>query len=517
MKRSMSMKTTIVSLAMCALLACSATPAFAASSYTPNNVTGSWVENAYPNADGFLDDTPFKEFESSASEIRLMDGQSYDFYVSGASMTESDAAKMRYYSKDSNVATVQYVGFDPIKGFQFRITANLKGTPKETIPTGEAKTSIGVEHKGSGGGGCDVIVSKKGTLGLSTTDVMMIGKPGGSTYDFYVLGVNDTSKIKVASNNTNVATVQLVDANDPRGAKYRITAKPTGNSAIKGAMGTKIAYIDVEYNGQKRDIRVLDYSVAGSIMVDTTSYTMPTKGGTYQIGLTIKDGDGNKLEPKEIKWLLDAEILKVRDSRTGSIVDLVQLENGNFRVNAKKAGSTYILFEINDCHTSLRVDVKDNAKAGGAATRDTIYWGFTTDTQPVRFKAQSHYYRNSDGSWNEQAIINDMTAIGEQMRMKYEPRATVENSGYYPADNINAFGNRTGSDYLQTGFYTWKDSDAYALQNLCFDSIETVSDGSRWDSNGTEKGQTFRPYFTEDSRYPGEYLLYVVYGSNVQN
>ena len=80
----------------------------------------------------------------------------------------------------------------------------------------------------------------------------MIGKPGGSTYDFYVLGVNDTSKIKVASNNTNVATVQLVDANDPRGAKYRITAKPTGNSAIKGAMGTKIAYIDVKYNGQKK-------------------------------------------------------------------------------------------------------------------------------------------------------------------------------------------------------------------------------------------------------------------------
>ena len=134
-----------------------------------------------------------------------------------------------------------------------------------------------------------------------------------------------------------------MDANDPRGAKYRITAKPTGNSAIKGAMGTKIAYIDVEYNGQKRDIRVLDYSVAGSIMVDTTSYTMPTKGGTYQIGLTIKDGDGNKLEPKRNQVASGC-----RNSRspiaTGSIVDLVQLENGNFRVNAKKAGSTYIPF-----------------------------------------------------------------------------------------------------------------------------------------------------------------------------
>lgn len=515
MKRSI--KTTIVSLAMCALLACSATPAFAAPAlYVPSNVTDSYTENKTPNADGFIDDTPFKGFTSSASEIRLMDGQSYDFYVSGESAfghtaVESDAAKMRYYSKDSNVATVQYIGFDPIKGFQFRVTANLKGTAKETIPTGEAKAAIGVEHKGSGGAGCNVIVSKKGTLGLSTTDVMMIGKPGGSTYDFYVLGVNDTSKIKVASNNTNVATVQLLDANDPRGAKYRITAKPTGNAAIKGAMGTKIAYIDVEYNGQKRDIRVLDYSVAGSIMVDTTSYTMPTKGGTYQIGLTIKDGDGNKLEPKEVKWLLDAEILKVRDSRTGSIVDLVQLENGNFRVNAKKAGSTYILFEINDCHTSLRVDVKDNAKAGGAATRDTIYWGFTTDTQPVRFTAQSHYYVNPDNSWNEQAIVNDMVEVGKQFGLRYEPRATISNSGYVPY-NLGSY--RSGNNYNQAGYYTLADYDAFYSQRNFFDAIKSISSDSRYRNyDGSEKGQNFRPYITKDS--DGETRLYVLIGSNV--
>ncbi len=495
MKRSM--KTTIVSLAMCALLACSATPAFAASSYTPNNVTGSYTENAYPNADGFLDDTPFKEFESSASEIRLMDGQSYDFYVSGASMTESDAAKMRYYSKDSNVATVQYVGFDPIKGFQFRVTANLKGTPKETIPTGEAKTSIGVEHKGSGGGGCDVIVSKKGTLGLSTTDVMMIGKPGGSTYDFYVLGVNDTSKIKVASNNTNVATVQLVDANDPRGAKYRITAKPTGNSAIKGAMGTKIAYIDVEYNGQKKEILVENYSVAGSIMVDTTSYTMPTKGGTYQIGLTIKDGDGNKLAASEIKNLVDKGVLKVHDSRTGSIVDLVQLENGNFRVNAKKAGSTYILFEINDCHTSLRVDVKDNAKAGGAATRDTIYWSFANNfNEPLHPKAQSHYYCKGNNIWDQDAIVKEMIALGEQYGMIYDPSITIQNSGYHVPEDMDSVQPST-------------DEDAFLMQYNCFESIKAIGKNL---SDRNPRGAKFRPYFTtEDPRYPGELLLYVPY------
>lgn len=158
-----SMKTAILSLAMCALLVGGAAPVFAAS--VPVNATGNVTQN-------FMDNTPMKELKSSSSEIRLMDGQSMDFYISGASLQESDAEKMRYYSEDSNVATVQYIGFDAGKGFQFRITANLKGTAKKTVRTGEATTRINVDHRGGGGGSCDVIVSKKGDLGLSTTDVM---------------------------------------------------------------------------------------------------------------------------------------------------------------------------------------------------------------------------------------------------------------------------------------------------------------------------------------------------------
>ena len=92
-----SIKTGIISLAMCALLIGSVTPAFAAS--VPANVTGNVTQN-------FMDNTPMKELKSSSSEIRLMDGQSMDFYISGASLQESDAEKMRYYSEDSNVATV---------------------------------------------------------------------------------------------------------------------------------------------------------------------------------------------------------------------------------------------------------------------------------------------------------------------------------------------------------------------------------------------------------------------------
>lgn len=498
-----SIKTTIISLAMCGLVIGSAVPVFAAS--VPVNVTGNVTQS-------FIDDTPFQEMKSSASEIRMMDGQSMDFYISGTAMKERDAEKMRYYSEDSNVATVQYVGFDAAKGFRFRVTANLKGTAKKTVATGEATARINVEHRGGSGGSCDVIVSKKGDLGLSTMDVTMLGKTGGSVYDFHVLGVNDASKMKVTSNNTSVATVQLVDANDPRGAKYRITALPNNNSSVKGVMGTKFAYIDVEYNGQKRDIRVQNCSIAGSVMVDTTRYTMPTSGVTYQIGVTIKDGDGNKLSAKEVKWLLDAEILKVSDSRNGSVVALQQLDNGDFRITAKRAGTTYILFEINNCHASLRVDVKDGAKAGGAATRNTSYWGFGTYTQPLLFTAQSHYYPNADGSWNEQAIIQEMVGIGQQMGMIYTPSLTIEKSGYNPAQIMDVSNDPSGRDYIRTGLYTWGDHDAFYLQRNAFDEMKLLSSDLRVSSrNGHEHNLRFRPYIAKDSR-TGENLLYVLYG-----
>ncbi len=522
-----SIRTTILSLAMCALLVGSTVPVFAAS--VPVNVTGNVTS-------GFMDNTPFQEWKSSSSEIRLMDGQSMDFYISSASMKESDAEKMRYYSEDSNVATVQYVGFDAVKGFRFRITANLKGTAKKTVRTGEATARINVEHRGGSGGSCDVIVSKKGDLGLSTTDVMMIGKSGGSVYDFYVLGVNDASKIKATSNNTSVATVQLIDANDPRGAKYRITALPNNSGAIKGPMGTKFAYIDVEYNGQKRDIRVQNYSVAGSVMVDTASYTMPTKGGKYQIGVTVKDGDGNKLSGQEVKWLLDTDVLQVSDSRSGSIVDLQQLANGNFQITAKKAGTTYILFEINGCHASLRVDVKDGASAGGAATRNTSYWSFAGNfTKPVRFAAQSHYYYKADGSWNEQAIINEAVALGQQMRMKRyadlipmtpsnRTDANQNTGGWNPPTNMvvdpqfRTDSYRNGKDYKETGLATHADYSAYYMQKEIFDSIKLVADNSRDGSRfGTESNTSFNVCIMDISKevpLAGKYSLFVPYGGS---
>ena len=232
-------------------------------------------------------------------------------------------------------------------------------------------------------------------------------------------------------------------------------------------------------------------------MVDTTSYTMPTKGGTYQIGLTIKDGDGNKLTASEVKNLVD------KDFKGTRFPDWFHCGLGSAS-KRKLPGQCqeswlhiYILFEINDCHTSLRVDVKDNAKAGGAATRDTIYWSFANNfNEPLHPKAQSHYYCKGNNIWDQDAIVKEMIALGEQYGMIYDPSITIQNSSYHVPEDMDSVQPST-------------DEDAFLMQYNCFESIKAIGKNL---SDRNPRGAKFRPYFTtEDPRYPGELLLYVPY------
>lgn len=90
-------------------------------------------------------------------------------------------------------------------------------------------------------------------------------------------------------------------------------------------------------------------------------------------------GEKQKLTGAQVKQLVDDGILRVSDSRSGSIVNLTQLSNGNFRVTGRTPGICYILYEIVDqgqviTHASVRVDVQNNIKQNGVATRNTSYW-----------------------------------------------------------------------------------------------------------------------------------------------
>lgn len=110
-----------------------------------------------------------------------------------------------------------------------------------------------------------------------------------------------------------------------------------------------------------------------SITIDTNHYVM-SPGNQYTIGTYLKDKNGRSLGIDEVETLLANGTLKVRDSRTGSIVDLIQLSNGNFQVTGKNPGTAYILYEIGGTETSVRIDVQNGVHQHGTAVRKTSYF-----------------------------------------------------------------------------------------------------------------------------------------------
>lgn len=205
---------------------------------------------------------------------------------------------------------------------------------------------------------------KGNPLNLDTTNVNM---EVGATYTFLIRNNFDIGNLSVEPLDTSMADVWLHSSTDPRGAMYTIRAKKAGHTSIK-----------VQYNNQESYISVdaKQNTNKGSIMLDTANY-MLAPGNIYDIGVTIKDPQGNKISGNQVKWLLDTGKLKVRDSRTGSIVDLVQLPNGNFRVKGKNPGTCYIVYDIGGNHASVRIDVVKGIQQHGTAVRNTSL--FVTD------------------------------------------------------------------------------------------------------------------------------------------
>lgn len=111
----------------------------------------------------------------------------------------------------------------------------------------------------------------------------------------------------------------------------------------------------------------------GSIMLDTANYIM-APNNIYDIGVTIKDGNGNTLSASEVRSMFSSGKIKVTDSRTGSVVNLTQLVNGNFRVTAKNPGTCYIVYTGGGTHASVKIDVQKGVSQHGTAVRHTSWF-----------------------------------------------------------------------------------------------------------------------------------------------
>lgn len=195
---------------------------------------------------------------------------------------------------------------------------------------------------------------------LDSKQVSIMGL--SKTYRFLVKGNQDAKRLTIHMENPSILSVELVEETDARGTKYEIFPKKEGST-----------YVKVTYEGDTTYLKVDVRDITGSITLDTSNYTM-APGDSYVIGAVIKDEVGKPLTGEEIDQMVESGQLVVRDSRTGSIVDLKRLSKGNYRVTGKDEGSTYIIYEINGTHASVKIDVREGEKARGSSVRNTSYF-----------------------------------------------------------------------------------------------------------------------------------------------
>ena len=183
---------------------------------------------------------------------------------------------------------------------------------------------------------------------------------------FTIEGASSSGGIFIEPEDPSIASVSFAGV-DASGATYRVTGLQAGSTSLS-----------VSYGGQQASIAVTVYPKGGSITLDTVNYRM-APGNIYDIGVTVTDGDGQALSGSQVQQMVRNGTLRVSDSRTGSIVNLTQLANGNFRVTGRNPGTCYIIYEIVQdggavTHSSVRIDVQNGVAQGGVATRDTSWW-----------------------------------------------------------------------------------------------------------------------------------------------
>lgn len=70
------------------------------------------------------------------------------------------------------------------------------------------------------------------------------------------------------------------------------------------------------------------------------------------------------------------DTLPITDSRTGSIVDLTQMANGNFCATSKNSGNYWMIYEImQDGKAVVRALVKADVVQCHVSTWDVFWWG----------------------------------------------------------------------------------------------------------------------------------------------
>lgn len=179
-----------------------------------------------------------------------------------------------------------------------------------------------------------VIEKAPSVVTLDTTKPVTVGT--GAVYQ-YIAKSSTGAVLSAASSDTQIATVELFNAADPRGYKFQVKGVAVGTATIT----------TTDANGATATLTVNVTKVEGTLKADTTTYTF-APGKVYDVKFSTT---GTTAVP----------VVTVN----GKVVSIAPRGNGVYRVTAQNAGTAFVVATVGNTHVSVKFVVAAGAASAG--------------------------------------------------------------------------------------------------------------------------------------------------------
>lgn len=169
---------------------------------------------------------------------------------------------------------------------------------------------------------------------LDTTKPVTVGT--GAVYQ-YIAKSSTAAVLSAASSDTQIATVELFNAADPRGYKFQVKGVAVGTATIT----------TTDANGATATLTVNVVKVDGTLRADTTTYTF-APGKVYDVKFSTT---GTTAVP----------VVTVN----GKVVSIAPRGNGVYRVTAQNPGTAFVVATVGNTHVSVKFVVANGAASVG--------------------------------------------------------------------------------------------------------------------------------------------------------
>ncbi|WP_042436565.1 Ig domain-containing protein, partial [Faecalispora jeddahensis] len=178
------------------------------------------------------------------------------------------------------------------------------------------------------------IEKPQSTVTLDTTKPVTVGT--GAVYQ-YIAKSSTAAVLSATSSDTQIATVELFNAADPRGYKFQVKGVAEGTATIT----------TTDANGATATLTVNVVKVDGTLRADTTTYTF-APGKVYDVKFSTT---GTTAVP----------VVTVN----GKVVSIAPRGNGVYRVTAQNPGTAYVVATVGNTHVSVKFVVANGAASVG--------------------------------------------------------------------------------------------------------------------------------------------------------